>query len=140
MTFNGQAYETIIELERLIVIQEYAVKAYSQKLKMHQLAREIDQVQKTQVLLNIYTECLTELKNFEEEMLNKIDLFGKELKDIEFEIFVRLFVHNQTNDRIKGELFITDSTFDRYNKAIKEKLKASATGRQILEILKRKEG
>lgn len=139
MTFSGACYETIIDIERLICIEEYRLKAYKIKLKYMQTIRDKDGIAETQSLLSLTNDYVNELQKLEEDMLNKIDVFNRNLNDIEMEIFTRKFVKNQDNEKIIQELYLADTSFYNYCKSIKSKMENTEYGKSILETLK-KEG
>ncbi len=137
MTFSGACYETILDIERLICIEEYRLKAYRIKLKYMQTTRNKDGIAETQSLLNLTNDYVNELQKLEEDMLDKIDIFNRSLNDVEMEIFTRKFVKNQDNDEIIRELYLADTSFYRYCKSIKAKMEESEYGKAILETLKK---
>lgn len=136
MTFNGVTYQTIIEMERLIVVTEQMIKMYNAKLKVDELSRNLTSITETKALLNIQVNFLNELKTIEKEMLDEIDIINNSFNDIESKIFICKFVNNMTNKQIKYEFDLADTTYDRYCANINKKLNETETGQKLLKFLK----
>ena len=139
MTFSGACYESILDIERLICIEEYRLRAYQTKMKYMQQIRDKDGIKETQVMLNLTTNYYNELSKLEKAMINKIELFNRNLNDIEADIFLRKFVKNQENGKIQKELFLSPTAFFSHCKNIKDKMLKTEYGKDILNVLKKEE-
>ena len=139
MTFSGACYESILDIERLVCIEGYRVKAIQIKLKYMQQSRDKEGIAETQSLLNLTTDFYNMLVDIEQEMIAKIEQTNRLLNDVEGDIFIRKFVKNQENTQIQNELFLSPAAVSKYCKAIKDKMINTEYGKEILETLK-KEG
>lgn len=139
MTFSGACYESILDIERLVCIESYRVKAFQIKLKYMQQSRDKEGIAETQSLLNLTTDFYNMLVEMEQEMIAKIEQTNRLLNDVEGDIFIRKFVKNQENTQIQNELFLSPAAVSKYCKAIKEKMINTEYGKEILETLKKED-
>ena len=139
MTFSGVSYESMLDIERLIFIEKARLKAYQIKLKYMRETKDKQGIQETQFLMGLCNNYINELDKLEEDMLEKIDMFNRQLNDIEADIFIRKFIKNQENQKIEKELYLSPAAVSKYCKSIKEKMMTTEYAKDILNTLKKEE-
>lgn len=139
MTFKGKRYETIIDIERLIMVEKARRKAYDSQLKYAQLKRNMKQVQELEIEINLQDKFIEELEGISEELLEDLRKISLQLGDREALIFLERFI---LGTRRKDLLEKYHLTLDKYRYAIikiTEELKDSHYAKDVIEFL-RKEG
>ena len=139
MTFSGATYESMLDIERLIFVENARLKAYQIKLEYMRKTKDKQGIEETQFLMGLCNNYVNELNKLEEDMLYKIDIFNRQLNDIEANIFIRKFIKSQENQQIEKELFLSPAAVSKYCKAIKEKMLSTEYGQSIINTLKKEE-
>lgn len=137
MTFNGASYESILDLEKLVVIEQAKLKALKLKLSTLQKLRDKDGIEDTLVAIGIQKNYVNELEKVERILLYKVDLFNRSANDIESKVFISKFVKNKTDDGIKHVYKLTDEEYSKICNDIYEKLKSTEYGEHILKTLQK---
>lgn len=135
MTFKGVTYQSLIEIERLIIVQEAVLKAYELELKFRRLQREKEEVQTVLVKINLQENFITELKQLREDLIEKIDILLENLNETEGKVFLRKFVLGKDNQEIMEELAISQPTLYRHYDSIQKELEETKCGNDLKESL-----
>jgi hypothetical protein len=135
MTFKGQSYSSILDLEVLIIIWEANLKALKIEFKYYQVTRDIVALQETQVKINAYEQGIKELQELEESLIEKIDALNTENNDLQSQIFILKFIKGYSNDRIMEELHISKTSMFVYFDKIDKQLENTSYGKRIKEQL-----
>lgn len=120
MTFKGARYESILEIERLLIVARATKKAYEFELKCKRMQCERISASEVEVKLNIQNKFIEELEELEENLLEDMDKIADNLNDIEAKVFHAKFIVGKTNQEIMDELAISETTLKRYYNKISE--------------------
>ena len=131
MTFKGASYETMLEIERLIIIQKAMLKAYEMELKYRRLQREKEEVEVVLVKINLQENFIKELEDLSNELYEKMNLLLEDLNETEGQVFLMKFVLGKSNEEIMEELAISSRTLYRNFESIQRELEGTNFGNDI---------
>lgn len=134
MTFRGLEYETILDMQRCLLVAEADEKVYELQLKTYRLQRDKLAVEETEIRLNIQRKFIKELGEIIEDILDKMDLINDNLQDTDAKIFQHKFIFGKTDTEICDELHISPSYLYNATKRIEAQL-MSDEGKDILKML-----
>lgn len=135
MKFKGVTYASILDLETLIIVREAYLQALKIEFKLFSVAREIKNMQETQIKINAYERCIKELKEHEECLIEKINALNEEMNDMQGKIFILKFIKGKSNDEIMEELHICKTSLFAYYDKIDALLENTAYGKDIKDSL-----
>lgn len=131
MTFKGASYETMLEIERLIIIQKAMLKAYEMELKYRRLQREKEEVEVVLVKINLQENFIKELEDLSNDLYEKMNLLLEDLNETEGQVFLMKFVLGKSNEEIMEELAISSRTLYRNFESIQRELEGTNFGNDI---------
>lgn len=135
MKFKGQYYASILDLETLLIVWEANLRALKIEFKYHQVTRDIQKLQETQIKINAYEKGLKELNGLEESLIEKIDVLSTEMNDTQSKVFIMKFIKGYSNDRIQEELHISQALIFKCCDKIDALLEDSTYGKEIKQSL-----
>lgn len=135
MTFKGATYETLIDIERLLITQEAYLRAYELELKFRRLQREKEEIEAVAIKINLQQNFIKELKQLRDDLIEQMDIMLENLNEMEGKIFLRKFVLGKDNQDIMDELAISTATLYRYYDSIQKELKETKVGNNLLTSL-----
>lgn len=135
MTFKGKYYESIIDIERLLLIEEKRLDAYTIEMKFAQVIRNREKIKELAIQINLQEKFVAELKSVEEEIIDTIEKLAVELDEKDDLVLIRKFVYGFTNTKIMEELNISKSTLKRSLDRINALLQDSYYGSAMTKFL-----
>ena len=136
MTIKGTTYETIIDIERLIIVCEARLELYELEFKTYTLQRLKVQADETAVKMNIQENFLNKLKERRDMLYEQIDKLSNDLNDIEYNIFKEKFIYGTSNGDIQSKLSIEKTCYHKHLNRIIDVLQTTPYGELITETLK----
>lgn len=140
MTFKGKRYETIIDIEKLLLVEKSRRKAYDVQLKYAQLKRNMSQVQQLQIEINLQDKYIEELAKIEEELIEAVRLIALELDDRDDIIFLERFIYGTTRKKLMEKYNITIDMYRYSVNKITDDLKDSIYAQDIITFLRKERG
>lgn len=134
MTFRGIEYETILDMQRCLLVAKADKLVYELQLKTYRLQRDKLAVEEAEVRLNIQNKFIEELENIIEDTLDKMDLINDNLCDVDAKVFQQKFIFGKTDAEICSELHISQTYCSNALNRIKVQLDYKE-GQDILKIL-----
>lgn len=134
MTFKGETYQGIIDIQMLLIVAQTQLQAYKAEQKVKRLRNDPDK-HEIAIKINIQEKYINELEILLEDLLEKMDTLAEGMSDIECQIFVRKFIAGKTTEEIMDELHISRTRFFFHIDSIKEKI-SNPIGNDILTTLK----
>lgn len=134
MTFKGETYQGIIDIQMLLIVAQTQLQAYKAEQKVKRLRNDPDK-HEIAIKINIQEKYINELEILLEDLLEKMDTLAEGMSDIECQIFVRKFITGKTTEEIMDELHISRTRFFFHIDSIKEKI-SNPIGNDILTTLK----
>lgn len=134
MTYKGEAYQGIIDIQILLIVAETQLQAYKLEQKAKRSKNDPDKNELARKI-NIQEKFIKELENLLEDLLEKIDLLATGMRDLETQIFLRKYMIGKDRQDIMDELSICRTTYFDYCKKIDEKLKTTPFGRDLITAL-----
>ena len=134
MTFKGETYQGIIDIQMLLIVAETQLQAYKAEQKVKRLRNDPDK-HEIAIKINIQEKYINELDNLLEDLLEKMDTLAEGMNDIECQVFIRRFITGKTNEEIMSELHISKTTLFNHFDSIANKM-SNQIGQDILTSLK----
>lgn len=135
MKFKGVTYSSILDLETLLIVWEANLQALKIEFKYYSVAREIKNMQETQIKINAYEKGIKELKEHEESLIEKINALNEEMNDIQGKVFILKFIKGKSNDEIMEELHMCKTSLFTYYEKIDALLENTIYGKDIKDTL-----
>ena len=136
MKFKGVTYSSILDLETLLIVWEANLQALKIEFKYYSVAREIKNMQETQIKINAYEKGIKELKEHEECLIEKINALNEEMNDIQGKVFILKFIKGKSNDEIMEELHMCKTSLFTYYEKIDALLENTIYGKDIKDTLR----
>ena len=136
MKFKGVTYSSILDLETLLIVWEANLQALKIEFKYYSVAREIKNMQETQIKINAYEKGIKELKEHEECLIEKINALNEEMNDVQGKVFILKFIKGKSNDEIMEELHMCKTSLFTYYEKIDALLENTIYGKDIKDTLK----
>jgi septal ring factor EnvC (AmiA/AmiB activator) len=136
MKFKGVTYSSILDLETLLIVWEANLQALKIEFKYYSVAREIKNMQETQIKINAYEKGIKELKEHEESLIEKINALNEEMNDIQGKVFILKFIKGKSNDEIMEELHMCKTSLFTYYEKIDALLENTIYGKDIKDTLR----
>ena len=140
MTFKGKRYETIIDIEKLLLAEKSRRKAYDVQLKYAQLKRNMNQVQQLQIEINLQDKFIEELEKIEGELIEGVRLIALELDDRDDIIFLERFIYGTTRKKLMEKYNFTIDMYRYSVEKITDDLKDSVYAQDIIAFLRKERG
>ena len=136
MTFKGVTYESIVDIERLIIVSECRLDIFN--LELNKCVMQNDKVgaDEVRVKINLENNFLNEVKERKEFLLEEMDKLANDLNDMEYKVFIAKFMKGKTNKEIQSELFITERWLMKICNKIWLVMKDTPYGEDIMECLR----
>lgn len=135
MTFKGETYQGIIDIQRLIIVAKTQLQAYKAEQKALRLKSDPKR-KEIAVKINIQEKYIFELEELIEDLLDKIDILAEGMSDVESQVFLRKYITGKTYQEIMDELNISQTTYYKYAQRIESRLEKTCIGQKLLEALK----
>lgn len=113
MTFRGFEYQTVLDIQRTLMVAEAERKVYELDLKTKRLQRNMPMVQELEVSLNIQDKFIESLKALIDDLTEKMNVINNEFNDLEGKIFLEKFLHGTSNTDLMIKYSISKSTLFR---------------------------
>lgn len=136
MKFKGVTYSSILDLETLLIVWEANLQALKIEFKYYSVAREIKNMQETQIKINAYEKGIKELKEHEECLIEKINALNEEMNDTQGKVFILKFIKGKSNDEIMEELHMCKTSLFTYYEKIDALLENTIYGKDIKDTLR----
>jgi septal ring factor EnvC (AmiA/AmiB activator) len=136
MKFKGVTYSSILDLETLLIVWEANLQALKIEFKYYSVAREIKNMQETQIKINAYEKGIKELREHEESLIEKINALNEEMNDIQGKVFILKFIKGKSNDEIMEELHMCKTSLFTYYEKIDALLENTIYGKDIKDTLR----
>ena len=134
MTYKGEAYQGIIDIQILLIVAETQLQAYKMEHKSKRSKNDPDKHEVARKI-NIQEKFIDEVSKLLDELLEKIDLISADMRDLETQIFLRKYMIGKDRQDIMDELGICRTTYYNYCKEIDDKLKSTPFGRDLITAL-----
>lgn len=136
MTFRGATYETIIDIERLIIVSECRLDIYNLELKKAVKQCNKVELEEVKIKINIEEKFLEEIKERRDFLLEEIEKLNHDLNDTEFKIFISKFIKGKSSGEIESELHLSHSRYHEICQNISRVMENTPYGSDIIECLK----
>lgn len=130
MTYKGATYESIIDIKRLIMVEEAKLDALKVKQKYFRLRNDPEK-NSIRIELNLQENFLKELNSLLDNLLERIQFLTSSMENVETEVFISKFINGDTNQEIMDRLTISQTTLYRYLNNIEQKLSETSFGKEI---------
>jgi hypothetical protein len=134
MTYKGEAYQGIIDIQILIIVAETQLQAYKAEQKAKRSRNDPDKNEIAKKI-NIQEKFIKELTDLLDDLLDKIEMLAGGMRDLETQIFLRKYLIGKDRQDIMDELSICRTTYYDYCKKIDEKLKETPFGQDLVRAL-----
>ena len=138
MTYKGATYESIIDIKRLIMVEEAKLDTLKIKQKYLRLRNDPER-NSVRIEINIQENFIKELNELLQGLIDKIEFLSSSMDNVEVQIFLAKFVNGDTNQEIIDKLTISQTTLYRYLDKIDEKLSETTFGKDLQKALEVKE-
>lgn len=122
MTFRGFEYQTVLDMQRCLLVAKADLKVLELQLKTYRLQRDKIGIDETEIKLNIQKNFIYKLDETINNILDDIDLINESMGDIEAKVFQLKFIFGKPNYVITKELHIGDTTLYKILKNIDKHL------------------
>lgn len=122
MTFRGLEYQTVLDMQRCLLVAKADLKVLELQLKTYRLQRDKIGIDETEIKLNIQKNFIYKLDKTINDILDDIDLINESMGDIEAKVFQLKFIFGKPNYVITKELHIGDTTLYKILKNIDKHL------------------
>ena len=130
MTYKGATYESIIDIKRLIMVEEAKLDTLKIKQKYLRLRNDPER-NSVRIEINLQENFLKELNELLDNLLNRIEFLTSSMENVETEVFISKFINGDTNQEIMDRLTISQTTLYRYLTNIDQKLSETSFGKEI---------
>lgn len=130
MTYKGATYESIIDIKRLIMVEEAKLDTLKIKQKYLRLRNDPER-NSIRVEINLQENFIKELEELLENLLERIQFLTSSMENVETEVFISKFINGDTNQEIIEKLAISQTTLYRYLSSIDQKLSETSFGKEI---------
>lgn len=130
MTYKGATYESIIDIKRLIMVEEAKLDTLKIKQKYLRLRNDPER-NSVRIEINLQENFLKELNELLDNLLNRIEFLTSSMENVETEVFISKFINGDTNQEIMDRLTISQTTLYRYLANIDQKLSETSFGKEI---------
>ena len=137
MTYKGATYESIIDIKRLIIVEEAKLDTLKIKQKYLRLRNDPEK-NSVRIEINLQENFIKELQQLLDNLLNKIEFLSSSMDNVEVAVFIAKFVNGDTNQEIIDNLTISQTTLYRYLEKIEEKLNETSFGKELKVALETK--
>ena len=137
MTYKGATYESIIDIKRLIIVEEAKLDTLKIKQKYLRLKNDPEK-NSVRIEINLQENFIKELQQLLDNLLNKIEFLSSSMDNVEVAVFIAKFVNGDTNQEIIDNLTISQTTLYRYLEKIEEKLNETSFGKELKIALETK--
>ena len=120
----------------MLIVWEANLQALKIEFKYYSVAREIKNMQETQIKINAYEKGIKELKEHEESLIEKINALNEEMNDIQGKVFILKFIKGKSNDEIMEELHMCKTSLFTYYEKIDTLLENTIYGKDIKDTLR----
>jgi ATP/maltotriose-dependent transcriptional regulator MalT len=138
MTYKGATYESIIDIKRLIMVEEAKLDTLKIKQKYLRLRNDPER-NSVRIEINLQENFIKELNELLDNLLNRIEFLTSSMENVETEVFISKFINGDTNQEIMDRLTISQTTLYRYLANIEQKLSETSFGKEISLALEVKE-
>lgn len=139
MTYKGATYESIIDIKRLIIVEEAKLDTLKIKQKYLRLRNDPEK-NSVRIEINLQENFIKELQTLLNNLLEKIEFLSSSMDNVEVSIFIAKFINGDTNQEIIEKLAVSQTTLYRYLEKIDEKLSKTQFGKELQLSLEVKEG
>lgn len=130
MTYKGATYESIIDIKRLIIVEEAKLDTLKIKQKYLRLRNDPEK-NSVRIEINLQENFIKELQQLLDNLLEKIEFLSSSMDNVEVEVFISKFINGDTNQEIIEKLAISQTTLYRYLEKIDEKLSETEFGKEL---------
>ena len=130
MTYKGATYESIIDIKRLIIVEEAKLDTLKIKQKYLRLRNDPEK-NSVRIEINLQENFIKELQTLLNNLLEKIEFLSSSMDNVEVSIFIAKFINGDTNQEIIENLAISQTTLYRYLEKIDEKLSETEFGKEL---------
>lgn len=138
MTFKGEMYEQIIDMELLyresLAYRDSLKAAYNNYIK----TKDFKTAQHYANILDMQVNFIKNLREIADNYMKEIDKLTLLIGDIEQQIFRSKFILGLSNQQIMDKLAISQATLYRYYDNIDEQLKGCTKYENLKNALKRR--
>lgn len=134
MTYKGEAYQGIIDIQILLIVAETQLQAYKAEQKAKRSKNDPDKNEIAKKI-NIQEKFIKEVSELLDDLLEKVDMVSAGMRDLETQIFLRKYMIGKDRQDIMDELGICRTTYYNYCKIIDDKLKSTPFGQDLITAL-----
>ena len=139
MTYNGATYESIIDIKRLIMVEQAKLDTLKIKQKYLRLKNDPER-NSVRIEINLQENFIKELEELLDNLLERIEFLTSSMENVETEVFISKFINGDTNQEIMDKLSISQTTLYRYLTNIDQKLSETSFGKEIKLALETQNG
>lgn len=134
MTYKGESYQGVIDVQILLIVAETQLRAYKAEQKAKRMKNDPD-LSEIAKRINIQEKFIREVSDLLDDLIEKMDILASGMNDLETQIFLRKYMIGKDRQEIMDELVICRTTYYDYCKRIDEKLKETQFGRDLISAL-----
>lgn len=139
MTYKGATYESIIDIKRLIMVEQAKLDTLKIKQKYLRLKNDPER-NSVRIEINLQENFIKELEELLDNLLERIEFLTSSMENVETEVFISKFINGDTNQEIIDKLSISQTTLYRYLTNIDQKLSETSFGKEIKLALETQNG
>lgn len=139
MTYKGATYESIIDIKRLIMVEQAKLDTLKIKQKYLRLKNDPER-NSVRIEINLQENFIKELEELLDNLLERIEFLTSSMENVETEVFISKFINGDTNQEIMDKLSISQTTLYRYLTNIDQKLSETSFGKEIKLALETQNG
>lgn len=139
MTYKGATYESIIDIKRLIMVEQAKLDTLKIKQKYLRLKNDPER-NSVRIEINLQENFIKELEELLDNLLERIEFLTSSMENVETEVFISKFINGDTNQEIMDKLSISQTTLYRYLTNIDRKLSETSFGKEIKLALETQNG
>lgn len=135
MNFKTAQYNSLVDVEILIVVQQAKMRMLKAKLKSDTITRDTLAIKEDLVKIGSNEECIKTLNELKQSMISCINNMLESTGNLEGQIFIDKICLGLPSSKILQKRNISDATLRKYYSKIKQRLETSPYGQKLDLIL-----
>ena len=135
MTFKGKTYETIIDIEKLLMVERFRIDCYASELKHAQIIRNKPRIDQIRIEMNVQLKYVEELEAISKELTENILKLAYQMNKTDDLIFIKKFIEGKDDTVIIEELHLTTEKYQEAINRIAVELENSEYGEKLKRFL-----
>lgn len=135
MNFKTAQYNSLIDVEIIVLVQEAKLRMLKAKLKNDMINRDKFLIDEDLVKINSTNECLSIIKELKEDMITLINKLYDGTGNLEGQIFIDKICKGLPSNEILKKYNIAEITLRKYYCKIRRRLEATPYGKKLDAIL-----